>query len=91
MQTYRRMPNLAFFDNQGTLDSRESHSGSGLGRRALSAPSFVGKLYDLIGRPFKPSKHLPSAVRQVHLGLLNVLEDFHKNELRLEPKEGKIQ
>jgi hypothetical protein len=59
-------PTWHFFDDQGTLDFRDAR-GHGLGRRSLSAPSFMGKLYAMIGRPFKEAKHLPSANRQVHL------------------------
>ena len=82
-------PSWHFFDDQGTLDFKLSDTKAGH-KTSISAPSFVGKAYDLVGRPFKPSKHLPSAAKQTHLGLLNNLENL-LDGIALEPKEGKLE
>ena len=62
---------------------------AGVGR-SLSASAFTSEFYELVGRPFKPSKHLDACGRQVHLGLLYVLDNFFKHQVSLEPKPGKI-
>ena len=56
----------------------------------MDAPEFMGADYKLVGRPFKPSKHLPPRSRQVHLGLVNALELVFENVISLEAKEGKL-
>ena len=37
-------------------------------RGSISASHFVGEVHKLVGRPFKPAKHLEAAAKQVHLG-----------------------
>ena len=96
----RRSPDLAFFDDQGTLDFAENDCGAqriSAGPKqsgkadTLSAPDFAGSFYNLIGRPFKSSKHLPSSTTQTHLGLVILLQNFVNNEISLEPKPGKLE
>ena len=95
-------PSWHYFDDQGTLDFAErqgssrgsladgNHKKPG-GRGAIEASDFVGRLYKLVGRPFKPVKHQPANERQVHLGLLNVFEDMDKQKIWLEAKPGKLE
>ena len=97
-------PTWHIFDDQGILDFAEGNVGEdgtlskrppsgecSSSRNRLTAPDFVSRTYDLVGRPFKPSKHQPAAQRQLHLGLTNVFERLHKNEILLEAKEGKLE
>ena len=57
----------------------------------MSASEFVGFIYIKIGRPFKPTKHLPPSSVQTHLGLQNMLHNFESNQISLVPKDGKLQ
>ena len=82
---------MAFFDDQGTVDFEDITVGKEDVNAGMSASNFVGFLYNKVGRPFKPSKHLPPASVQTHLGLQNMLNDFSSNEISLIPKEGKLQ
>ena len=85
-------PSWHFFDDQGTLDFEEASPNNRHGEDVgMAASESVGYVYNLIGRPFKQAKHLPPCQTQIHLGLKNDLKDFHKNEVLLEPKPGKLQ
>ena len=84
-------PSWHYFDDQGTLDFRTAEGDKPGPREAISAPNFVGAVYELVGRPFKPAKHLPARARQVHLGLANIFEEFANNLVWLEAKEGKLE
>ena len=57
----------------------------------MSASQFVGKCCKLVGRPFKPEEHQPAAQRQLHLGLLNLLDRFRQKEIALEANDGKLE
>ena len=85
-----------FFDDQGTVEFQ--HSGEEVARNAgadsppsMTAQEFVQELFRLVGRPFKAKKHLPPAQKQVHLGLLNDFSEFQKGQMRITPKEGKLE
>ena len=87
----KEMSSWHFFDDQGTLDFEDITMDEGDVNTGMSASTFVGFLYNKVGRPFKPSKHLPPASVQTHLGLQNMLHDFCNNKISLIPKEGKLQ
>ena len=46
---------------------------------------------DFVGCPFKPSKHLPPASVQTHLGLQNMLHNFSDNQISFIAKDGKLK
>ena len=54
-------------------------------------PRTSSVFFKLIVRPFKPAKHLPSSTTQIHLGLVNLLQNLVKNVISLERKPGKLE
>ena len=84
-------PSWHFFDDQGTLDFESCIPHEDDVNTGMSASDFVGFIYKKIGRPFKPSKHLPPASVQTRLGLKNMLHKFIDNQISLIPKDWKLQ
>ena len=84
-------PSWHFFDDQGMLDVESCTPDKDDVNTGMSASDFVGFIYNKIGRPFKPSKHLPPSSVQTHLGLQNMLHNFDSNQISLVPKDGKLQ
>ena len=63
-------PSCHLFDDQGTLDIEVHDPTDRFDDPAgMSASEFVGFVYSKVGRPFKPSKHLPANSTEIHLGM----------------------
>ena len=76
-----KAPSWHFLDDHGTLNFEDGAPRKGKDAPGMSASTFVGFIYDKIGRPFKPSKYLPPAEVQTHLGLQNMLQCFGDNSI----------
>ena len=63
-----KAPSWHFFDDQGTLDFEIGTLPKDRIVVGMSASLFVGFVYDKVGTPLKPSKHLPPTNVQTHLG-----------------------
>ena len=87
-----KTPSWHFFDDQGTLDF-ENRDPAHLRSNApgMTASEFVGFIYKKIGRPSKPSTHLPPAQVRTHLGLQNMLQFFGDHHVSLTVKPGKLE
>ena len=67
---------LHFFDDQDTLDFEDrilGSRGTQGGGTDLKARRFIGKFYDVFGRPFKKARHRPLSAKQIHWALLTTL------------------
>ena len=75
------VPCWHFFDDVGTIS---------LHCEAESGQQFLGFLFDLVGVPVTPSKHVALATKQVYLGVVNNYERTWEDVVTLDPKDGRV-
>ena len=85
-------PYWHLFNDQDTLDFEVQDPNDRFDDLAgMSASEFVLFVYSKVGRPFKPSKHLPANSTQIHFGLHNMSGLFRENTVSPVPKPGKLE